>query len=96
MLTDISYAVNTVSFARALANAKVQTSATGRPYLYLFNHYPAYKLDGSELMGITHGEDLYYEFDVAPELADFIGLTNDEYTVASTFRAMLTSFAKTG
>ena len=80
----------TVKFARGLANA----TRTGRRYLYLFNHYPASKA-GLEFKGMNHAEDIAYQFD--PN--DFFrrdGFTADDYAVGTTFRLMLTNFAKTG
>ena len=89
MFTDIYYTVPTVRFARGLANA----TRTGRRYLYLFNHYPASKA-GMELKGMSHGEDILYQFD-SSYLYTRDGFTADDYTVGTIFRLMLTNFAKT-
>ena len=96
VLSDVAFVVSTVDFVRDLANAKAKTSAPGRPYLYLFNHYPDFKAGDPEPRGTSHGEDIAYLFDLTPEVAAFIGFTSNEYTISSTFRTMLTSFAKTG
>ena len=97
---DITFVLSTVEFIRGLASAKAKTSASrsplGRHYLYLFNHYPAFKAALPDLKGTYHGEELAYEFDPVPELGNRVGFSNDEYIIASTFRTALTSFAKTG
>ena len=89
-----------MKFTRDLAVAKAKLSGfrypLGRHYLYLFNHYPAYKAGLPDLRGMYHGEDLAYEFDPAAERGGRFGFGSDEYAIASTFRTMLTSFAQTG
>ena len=85
-----------MKFARALANATrtmAGRATTGRRYLYLFNHYPASKA-GLELKGMSHGEDILYQFD-SSYLYTRDGFTADDYAVGTTFRLMLTNFAKT-
>jgi len=82
--------VPTVKFARGLANA----TRTGRRYLYLFNHYPASKA-GLEFKGMSHAEDIAYQFDPKGFFSRDL-FTADDYTVGTTFRLMLTNFAKTG
>ena len=86
----------TVKFARDLANATrtmAGRATTGRRYLYLFNHYSASKA-GLEFKGMNHGEDILYQFD-PNGFSRLDGFTADDYTVGTTFRLMLTNFAKT-
>ena len=94
------WVVNSVKFAKHLASAKAKISGfrspLGRHYLYLFNHYPAYKAGQPVLRGTSHSEDVAYAFDPLPALGSRQGFTGDEYVVGSTFRSMLASFAKTG
>ena len=88
-----------MEFVGGLAKAKAvlsgSRSSLGRHYLYLFNHYPAYKA-GLQNTGTYHGDEIGYEFDPIPELGNRAGFSSDEYAIASTFRTLLTSFAKTG
>ena len=94
MLTDTLYTVPTVKFVRDLANATRRMAGrtpVGSRYLYLFNHYPARKAGLEELKGVYHGEDLVYQFDFMLD-----AFNADDYTVGTTFRLMLTNFAKTG
>ena len=98
VVTDISFTVPTVKFVRDLANASRRMAGrtpVGSRYLYLFNHYPASKAGLEELKGIYHGEDIGYEFDPV-EYLPRDAFTADDYTVGTTFRLMLTNFAKTG
>ena len=99
-ISDINFVVNTVEFSRALASAKAKLSgfkpAPGRHYLYLFNHYPASKAGLTELRGSHHGDDISFEFDPVASYGSRAGFGGEEYVLASTFRTMLTSFAKTG
>ena len=99
-ISDTSFVVNAVEFSRALARAKAKLSGfrtpLGRHYLYLLNHYPAARAALPELRGSYHGDEVAYEFDIAPELGNTAGLGSDQLAIASTFRTMLTTFAVTG
>ena len=98
--SDLNWVTSSVQFAKDLANSKSKLSAfrspLGRHYLYLFNHYPAYKAGQPELRGTSHGEDVSYAFDPVPEFGSRQGFTSDDYMVGSTFRTLLSSFTKTG
>ena len=97
-LTDMFYTVPTVKFLRDLANATRKMAGrtpVGSRYLYLFNHYPASKAGLEELKGVSHGEDLAYQFDPYG-IFTRDAFNADDYTVGTTFRLMLTNFAKTG
>ena len=97
---DTNFVLNTVTVIRDLAKAKARTSAftspSGRLYLYLFNHLPAFKAALPELKGTTHGDDLAYEFDSVPERDIRKKFTDVENAIGFIFRAMLASFAKSG
>ena len=95
-ISDIAFVMNTVMFVRDLAKAKAETSSQGRHYLYLFNHFPAFKAGLPELRGIYHAEDLAYEFDPVSELGDRLGFTDVENAIGTIFRTTLASFAETG
>ena len=89
-----------MQFSRDLAKAKAQTASfrtsLGRHYLYLFNHFPSSRAALTELRGTYHGEDADYEFDPMAMGGGRSWFGSDEYTIASAFRTMVTSFAKTG
>ena len=89
-----------MEFSRKLADAKAKLSGfrspLGRHYLYLFNHYPTLREGQKELSGTYHSHDVVYEFDPSGMGGGRTWFAGDEYAIASTFRTMLTSFAKTG
>ena len=98
-ISDTGFVLNTVMFVRHLAEAKTKTlamSPLGRQYLYLFDHFPAFKADRPEFRGTAHADDLSYEFDPVEELGNRQGFTDVEDAIGVIFRTMLTSFAKTG
>ena len=98
MTTDTFFTVPTVKFLRDLANATRRMAGrtpVGSRYLYLFNHYPASKAGLEEMKGMSHAEDLAYLFD-SFEFYTRDAFNADDYTVGTTFRLMLTNFAKTG
>ena len=98
--SDQVFIVSAVEFSRKLADAKAKLSGfrspLGRHYLYLFNHYPTLREGQKELSGTYHSHDVVYEFDPSGMGGGRTWFAGDEYTIASTFRTMLTSFAKTG
>lgn len=95
ILTDMYFTVPAVKFIRELTQAasKLQSggrAAGGRRYLYLFNHYPVSKA-GEQLKGISHAGDLEYLFDY-----DVNEFNADDFTLATTFKRMLSTFAVHG
>ncbi|KAL8592795.1 hypothetical protein ACOMHN_045949 [Nucella lapillus] len=66
---DAFFTTGAVEMSRLLAKAAdhYPKLATGHRYLYLFDHFPAYRA-GQPLQGMNHGEDLFYQFDASPLL----------------------------
>ena len=102
VFADIAFNLNTVMFVRDLARAKTKTKTSplkvpwSSRFLYLFNHFPTFKAGLPELTGTGDGELPAYEFDPVRELGNRRGFTDVEDAIGTIFRAMLTTFAKTG
>ncbi|XP_076451287.1 cocaine esterase-like [Babylonia areolata] len=99
--SDIYSVIPTVMFMRDLTKASDELRSDGRPsggrhYLYLFNRYPASRAGLSRGRGSYHGDDLAYEFDRVGIFAAGVPFESDDLSLATTFKSMITNFARTG